>query len=1089
MKSNFTLHQWYRPLRLLLILCLLASTAYAQRTITGTVTSEQGDELPGVNVTVKGTTTGTITNAEGAYRLSVSESAGTLIFSYIGFASREVPIGNQSQINVSLAEDVTEMEEVVVSALGFEQDKDQLGSTSSTVKSEDITRSGETGVITGLAGKASGVRIARANGDPGAGANIQIRGANTITGNTQPLVIVDGVPISNSNIYGGGSSRSGGVSQQSRLNDINPNDIESVNILKGASAASLWGSRAANGVIVITTKQGKRGKPKISYTSTYSIDEINRRHPLQDVFGQGRGGNFRANNSRSWGDKIADRAGGADEIDPDGRQFIARDGTEYFPIVNKNSRETFIDENFDAIFGNGYFWQNDLSISGGTDKTTVFLSLSSLNQDGIIKNSYYDRYNLRFNSTTNFNDWISLKTRTGYIYSDANRIQQSSNTRGLYLGFLRNPADFDIRDYIGRSILPDGTVFNNSHRAYRQYLGSFQEPNGDIDRPVYNNPLWTTNEQRSTTTVNRVIFNSEINIDPTSWLNFKVRGGVDYYGDRRVYFFPISSAGDGTNGQLREDFIQENELNFDVIGRGNFNLTEGLSLTSTIGWNINDRRRQAEYFELLGFQVDSRLNTTQLNTSNEATSYDNNNRRFIRSNRFYSVFNFNFNDFLFFNTSHTVEAASSVEGAFYYPSFDAAWAFTQLDALQGNNVLSFGKLRASWGQVGVQPRAHRAQTTAEGSFGYSTYSDRLDIRLFGGGFRVNDDLGNPDLQPEIKTEWELGTDLRFFNDRLSFSATYYQNEIENLLFNVELTPSSGFDTQYGNNGTMTNKGIEADLDYTIYNQRDWNIGVYGNFNRNRNEVTNLSGTESIDLTTQSISSRAIQGEQLGVLFGTRAARNEDGSLALDDNGYPTLAQTQGVIGDPNPDWRGGFGFRAAWKGLSLNVLFEHSQGGDFAERTRFIIRNFGTHADVGNEVTLEQDITNVAGDVYEAGTTVRGNLTDYGGGTVIQDEDWYTSRGGGFGDGVINEFAIADGTWTRLRELSLTYTLRNDWLRDITKLGSIEFTATGRNLILWTDIVGTDPEINQFGVGNGFGIDYFTNPSTRSYLFSIKINY
>nr|WKN36387.1 SusC/RagA family TonB-linked outer membrane protein [Tunicatimonas sp. TK19036] len=1064
---------------------LISSSAWAQETsVQGTITDESGSPLPGVNVIIQGTNVGTTSTIEGTYRITVPEGSDVLIYSYIGYNSVTEEIGNRSRIDVTMSEDIAQLGEVVVSALGFKQDKDQLGSTSSVVDAESVTRSGESGLINGLSGKAASVRIARSNGDPGAGSTIQIRGPNTITGSSDPLIIVDGVPISNSTVYGGGNggNESAGVSQQSRLNDLNPNDIESIQVLKGASAASLWGSRAANGVIVITTKQGSAGKPKITYSTSYSIDQINTRHPLQNTYGQGSNGEYSPTDRSSWGDKIADRPGGADEVDQSGEYFAARDGTVYHPIINKNSRETYVDSNFDEVFQNGYFFQNDLSISGGTEKSTFFFSLGRLDQDGIIRNSYYDRTNIRLNNQTYFSDWLNMSARASYTSSNANRIQQNSNVAGLYLGLLRNAPDFDVSDYIGTYYDENGTASFNRHRSYRRPLGS-------NSNPTYNNPLWTALEQQSTTHVDRFIVNSDLNIEPNDWLTFTLRGGVDTYTDRRVYLFPIGTAGsDRVNGLFNEDVITESEFNFDAITRGTFDLTSGIDLTATVGWNYNDRQRRANFAQLSNFQADVKLPTTDLNSSNEVSSIENQ-KRFIRSNRLYTVLNFGFFDQVFFNASGTLEAASSVKGEFFYPSFDVAWQFTELDGLQNNEILSFGKLRASWGQVGVQPLPHRFQTLAEGGFTYSTYDDGLSISQFGGGFRVDDDKGNNGLTPEIKTEWELGTDLRFFGSRLGLAMTYYQNRIEDLLFQVATTPSSGFLSEYTNAGSMENRGFEAELDYDVVQTDDFNLNVYANFNNNENEVTSLQGTESVDLTTQSISSRAVESYPLGVLWGTRALRDDNGNFILDDNGFPSIAPTQGVIGDPNPDWRGGLGFRASYKGVRLNVLFEHSQGGDFAERTRFILQNFGTHADVGNEITLTQDLVNVAGDVIPAGTSVRANIRDYGAGPVLLDEAWYTGRGAGFGDGVMNEFAVSDATWTRLREVSLGYTLTSNWLQNTVKLSSVEFAVTGRNLVLWTDILGIDPEVNQFGVSNGFGIDYFTNPSTRSVLFSINITY
>ena len=1058
----------------LVILLGLNFAATAQLQVTGRVTGEDGDPLIGVNIAVQGTTTGTITDPEGNYELTVPGADAVLVFSYTGFTPREVRVGNRSVINVELGEAAELLREVVVSALGFSQRKDEMGSTYSTIDADDVVRSGEATMVNGLSGRAAGVRIARSNGDPGAGSTIQIRGANTITGSSDPLIILDGVPISNSTLYGGGNGagEDGGVSQQSRLNDINPADIESIQVLKGASAASLWGSRAANGVIVITTRKGKSGKPSISFSSSYSIDEINTRHSLQDKFGQGRGGNYSTTDRESWGDKIADRAGGADEVDESGEFFRAADGTVYYPITRKNARETYNEENFDQVFRNGNVWQNDLTISGGSDKSTFFFSLGYLDQDGVIKNSYYKRFNLRLNNQTFFNNWLSMNTRAAYINSDANRIQQSSNVDGLYLGLLRNAPDFPIADYIGTYVDANGQEFPNAHRAYRRHLGG-------PSPPAYANPLWVTNEQKSTSTVDRYLVNAEINIDPVNWLKFTLLGGVVAYTDRRIYFWPINSSdSDHSSGRFQEDLITEREINFDAIAKGNFRLGPNIDLLATVGWNINDRQRKWNYADLRNFLVDVRLPTSDLNTSNESSSVTNG-KRFIRSNRGYGILSFDLFSQLFVNLSGTLEAASSVKGSFFYPSADLAWQFTSLSNFSGQSFLSVGKLRGSWGQVGVQPDPHRFQTLAEGGFTYTSYSDGLDINLFGGGFRVDDDKGNPDLKPEVKTEWEIGADLRFFRDRLSLSATYYQNEIDDLLFEVTTAGTTGFNSEYTNAGRMEDKGFELEFDYGLIRKPDLNL------------VLDLKGTETVNLTPGgSISSRAIVGYALGSLWSNRAERDAGGSLVLNDQGFPKLASTQGVVGDPNPDWRGGLGLRADWKGFDFSILFEHSQGGDFAERTRFILRNFGTHADVGNEVTVERELNNDNGDIIPAGSTVRGNIEDFGAGPVVLDESWYRSGpGAGFGDGVINEFAINDYTWTRLREVSLGYTLRTPGFREKSRLSSIYFGITGRNLVLWTDIDGIDPETNQFGVSNGFGIDYFTNPGTRSVLFNIRVTY
>ncbi len=832
-------------------------------------------------------------------------------------------------------------------------------------------------------------------------------------------------------------------------------------------------------MIVITTKKGQAGTLNISLNSSVSFDQVLTRHPLQSAFGQGDGGVFSASSANSWGDKIADRSGEGDLVTDQADRFVSEDGTTFYPILEKRSTDIFHDRNFNDVFRTGVFLNNGLQVSGGNDKSQFFFSLGRLDHDGIIENSFFNKTNFTFNATSQLSKWLTVKAKASYINSAANKINQSSNVAGLYIGLLRTPPDFYNRYYKGTYIDASGIPYTNRHRAYRNPLGASASP-------AYNNPLWTVNDQRVLSDVNRLIASSEMNISPTDWMVFTLRGGVDHFDDIREYFFPIGTANaDYSQGRFDQDNIVNTQVNFDAIGRASVKVRDGLRMTIVAGWNFNDNSRQFNSTSLTAFQADVDLATSQLNTANENTSFRTR-RRYRRSNRGYSIVTLDLFDQVYVSMSNTLEASSTLNGQFYYPAIDVAWQFSDnLDA----KWLSFGKLRASYGQVGVDAAAHRSQTLAEGGFSYSTFSDPLDISLFGGGFRVDDDKGNENLRPEIKTEFEVGADIRLFSNRLSFSATYYQNEIDDLLYEINTAPSSGFLSEYTNIGTMENKGIEADVRYNVIQSGNWNVELYGNFSQNRNQVTNLFGASSIALTGGAISSRAVEGQALGVLWGTKAMRDDQGNLALDENGFPQLNSEQGVIGDPNPDWRAGGGIRASWKGFSLNVLFDHSEGGDFAERTRFVLYRFGTHEDVGKEVTLEQNVKNVNGDVFYIGETVRGNLADFGSGPVLLDEAWYTTIGGGFLSSVINEFSIGDATWTRLREASLSYTINGSGFQAKTRLESITLGITGRNLFLWTSLSGVDPEVNQFGVGNGFGIDYFTNPTTRSLLFNLNITY
>ena len=1057
----------------------------AQVTVSGVVSDPTGEPLIGVNIVELGTSNGTISDLDGSYQIQVSEGA-SLVFSFTGMSTVTEEVGSRTTIDVYMEEDAELLDEVIVTALGFKVRKDETGSTASVVKPEDISRSGESTLLNALGAKASSVQISRSNGDPGAGSTIRIRGANTISGSSNPLIILDGVPIANNTQYGGGNNatggRTGGTSQQSRLNDLNPSDIESVQILKGASAAALWGSRASNGVVIITTKDGQSGKPEISYKVSRSFDKVNQRYELQDVWGQGRAGSYSPTRAEAWGDYIPERSGGADVVDQSGQFFEAANGTRYYPIDEKNSRESYLDDNWDDVFQTGGFFQHDLTISGGTDKSTFFFSMGRIDQEGIIRESFYDRTNVRMNNKFYFTDWLTVSSKASFANSKSNRIQQSSNTAGLLLGLLRTPPDFDQTDYIGTYVNSSGEEFPLRHRSYRRYLGNNVNP-------IYNNPLWTLNEQDATTNVNRFIYSADIDITPLDFLNIKLRGGIDTYDDNRSYFFPIGSAGSRQNGIFAQDILGRQEINFDVIGKANFILTSDIDMVATVGWNINDRRLTSTNTELINFLANVRKETADLNTSSEATSIGTS-RTNLRTNRGYTNLSFDLFDKWFVNLSGTLEAASTVPETFFYPAVDVAYQLIAPNNASSTSQISFAKIRGSWGKVGIAPPAHAAQTLAEGGFSYSTYSDPLDIGLFGGGFRIDEDLGNPDLEPEIKTEWELGADLRFFKDRLSLGMTYYQNNIDGIIIRTDLTPSFGYDTQVLNAASMENKGFEWDLDYSIIERDELRLGVYANWSTNENMVTSLAETATIDLSGGSVSSRAIAGQPLGVLYGSAAQTDDDGNFILNDDGFPILTSSPIVLGDPNPDWRGGLGLRLDYKGFAFNVLVEHSQGGVFMPRTLHVLNRFGTTLETANRVTLTQDLVNFAGDVISAGEVVRGNIRDFGAGPVLLDESWYrTGIGGGFGDNQAYNFSLYDATFTRLREVTLGYTLNSDWLTEKTKLGSITFSLSGRNLLLIDNIPGVDPEINQVGVSNARGLDYFTNPSTASVLFSVSFNY
>ena len=1073
---------------------VFTSFVFAQSTIEGTVSDGSGNPLVGANVIVEGTSLGAATDVDGVYMINVPEGnfRVVVIASYIGYKSSsssvDVPVGGSVNLSFSLAIDPIGLKGVSVTALGFTANRDEQGSSSVSVAAEDMNRSGESLMANSLAAKASNVIVNAQAGDPGASTSIRIRGANTISGASQPLIVIDGMPINNSTVYGGGNNISGGRSagtvQQSRINDLNANDIESVEVLKGASAAALWGSRAANGVVMIKTKDGDAGRVKMNYKRTMSYDEIHERIPMQDEFGQGRNGSW-TTHAESWGDRISDRAGGADEVEASGQHFVSEDGTfTQYEIITKNSKDTYVDENWNLAFQTGQYTQDDFQVTGGDASRTFLFSYSRLRQDGIIRNSFYDRDNFRLNTKFRLSDKISMESKASYTYTNSNRTQQSSNVTGLMLGLLRTAPDFDITHYKGTYVNSSGVEYGGRQRAYRRYMG------GSSSNPIYNNPLWTIYEQKAGTKVDRFMMTNEMTVMPDDKTSFVIRAGIDAWGDDRSWFFPIGSSGSRNAGVFAEDALTNREVNYDFIARRNVDLG-GMSLNITAGYNWWDRAYNRTSFNISSFLVNTDKETVNVNTAAEASTVDNS-KLFIRSGRTYALLSLAAMDNLFLNFSGVSEEHSTISDPYFYPAMDLAYQFT--DMLAGT-PLSFGKFRLAWGQVGVRPSAHRFETLAESGFSYSAYSDPLDVSLFGGGYRVDDDKGNPSLKPELKTETEFGLDMRFLDDRFSLSITSYQNTIDDMLINVSKSPSTGYDTQYMNAASMENKGLELDGSFLLMNQADKALDLFFNWAKNENTVTDLAGTDVIFLGTGSVNSVAIVDHSLGALYGTGSETDDgtvDGTLILNEIGFPQITSLPIVLGDPNPDWRGTIGLNARWQNFNMNVLFEHSQGGDYSPRTQWVLRRFGTTAETGNFIeSTPMELINVDGDTIAAGSSVRGTIHDFGGGDVLLDEAWYRHGiGGGFGDNQAYNFAVKDATFSRIRELSLSYTFTSPAFRETTKLSSVTLRWTGRNLWAWyKELVGLDPATNQAGVANGFGLDYFTNPSTKSYLFTVSVNF
>ncbi|MBS1566100.1 MAG: TonB-dependent receptor, partial [Bacteroidetes bacterium] len=612
---------------------------------------------------------------------------------------------------------------------------------------------------------------------------------------------------------------------------------------------------------------------------------------------------------------------------------------------------------------------------------------------------------------------------------------------------------------------------------------------GASANPGFNNPLWVTNQLQNKDLVNRFINSAEMIIKPIDWFSVTVRSGIDYFTDRQLNYAPYFSTDANTGSYSRQEY-SEMQFNLDVFGRAEKALGEHFSANLLVGYNYNALNTSSLGGSSINFTIPN--GPQDLNNTTPANLSVNDAFLRTRTNAGYASAGVSLYDQVFVNGSGRVEAASTFGAAnssFFYPSADIAWQFSRLHLFDNSKVFSFGKLRASYGVVGIQPQAYQTTTNfVSGTYTESFWNPYLDPGLYGTGSYVQSgNKGNANLKPERKQEVEMGADLRFFDNRIQFSATYYRNKTIDALINIPQASSTGYNFLYANAGVIQNRGVELDLSYALLRKKDFSLNVDVNWTRNKNKVVNLNGAGSIVLGGASgVSSRAVEGYALGVLYSIPWLRDNKGNIVLDANGFPKPDVTSAVIGDPNPDWRGGIGVTVKYKQFSLNALLERSQGGKVIDGTEAVLLDYGTSKTTEKESTASTALKRYDGSTIASGTTFRGSIHDFGAGNVALDQSWYTGPGGWFGN--VGEQFVKDATWTRMRELTLAYTFTGAALKKRLGVSSIILEVSGRNLFLISNVNGFDPDTNVSGSTSGRGVVYFDNPPTRSYLFTARIN-
>ncbi len=1060
-------------------LCISASAALAQdRTVTGTVTDKSGQPLVGVVIQAKGSSVGTFSKAGGKFKITVPEGASALVFKLIGMKQHEETLGDASEITVVMDEDPIHADEVVVTAIGLERQKKSLGYSTQQVGSDQITQARETNIANALTGRVAGVQVNNSTGVPGASSFIRIRGSSSITGNNQPLFIVDGIPVDNSQLYSGNpdnlqNNLLNGVANSNRAIDLDPNTIESINVLKGPAATALYGIRAAGGAVIITTKKGSPtigDKVNVQFNTSWSIDQVNKLPPMQDMYSQGVSGRYQApapGAALSWGAKIDTLYwdGNADyKWDPNGAIVGASD-------PNAKTKVTPYD-NYDSFFRTGLTANNSVSMSGGNEAATYFVSFSNLTSNGVVPLSTWSRNNVKVSGSAAIANNFRASANLNYVNSGGTRIQQGSNTSGVMLGMTRTPPTFDNAGGFGQDAVdnPEAYMFaDGSQRTYRGGVG-------------YDNPFWTVNQNPFEDEVNRIFGNLQFDWDLFTGIDLMYRIGVDFYNDRRHQQFAINSR-TLPAGQVFEDQHNVKDITSDLILTFTYDLTRDWNMQFLLGNNM-----YSTYAQQLYVQGDGLGSAGFYHLSNTASQITRESVGRKRTAAFYGDLRLSFQNALFINITGRNEWSTSLPEAnntFFYPSVSVAAVLTDLFPSMQSDVLSFLQLRGNWAQVGKDAPIYGTVTV----YNQANYSDGWTNGVsfpYGGsiGYMQSNTLGNPDLTPELTTSMEFGFDVRLLENRIGLDLTYYTQTSSDQIFAVPIAASSGYLAQIKNAGEIRNSGFEIVLNATPVIAGDFRWDFTVNFTRNVIEVVSLAeGVDNIFLGGfEGSSVRAVAGLPYGSIFGFGWLRNDNGDIIIDDDpesagyGYPILDVEEKAFGSYNPDWLMGIRNSFTWKGFMLSALLDIRQGGVMWNGTRGALYYFGTHEE-----------TEVRGStkVFEGVKQSDGSANDI---EAALDQNWLAfGNGNGFFGSNTEDF-IEETSWIRLREVTLAYTLPASVMAS-TPFSGLTVSVTGRNLMLITDYTGVDPETSLTGADNAQGIDYFNMPGTRSYVFSASLNF
>jgi TonB-linked SusC/RagA family outer membrane protein len=1041
---------------------LLCTLAFGQgRTITGQIKDENGDPVQSASITETGTKNATKADENGNFSISIHQN-GKLTVSSSGYVSQTISPAGEIQ-NFSLVRVVSELKEIVVTAVGVRREAKTLGYAVSTVKNEELTRGKDRSVLNSLQGKVAGVQITSTSGGVGSSTRIQFRGSTSLTGNNQALIVVDGIPINNSFLESGTPGVTGNLTNQglnnqvdpgNRGNDINPEDVESITVLKGPAAAALYGSRAANGVLIITTKSGrglKNKRSEIVLSSAFSLESILRLPEFQNEYGQGGQKERDSRENFSWGPKFDG------VVRPWGQEVDGEQRVKPYAALPDNVKE---------FFNIGQTFTNNVSLSQNNDKNSYYVSFNNVDQKGIMPGTEYKRSSVRLTGNAELSNKFYSNATINYIRSTGDLSVQGQG-ESPYDQVLQTPRDIpllELKDYK-----------NNKFNTLSGYYGAYTV-----------NPWYYLGEDSYKTVVDRILGNLEIGYKPTNWLDVLYRIGTDVSNDKRKQITSKRIIPDPDNqnharefpGTYQEASYNVRELTSDLIITGNHKFNDDLSIRVLVGHNINQRSSDYQVSTINSLVVPGLYNLS--NSSDRPQTYNNTSLR-----RLYGVYadaNLAFKNYLFLGLTARNDWSSTLRkgnNSFFYPSTNISFVFS--DAFKMPEWISYGKLRASFAKVGKDAEPYLLQSVFESGTITDGYNNsKINFPINGiPGYTVGDLIGNPDLTPEFTTSYEGGAEVSFYNNRLGFDVTYYRNESRNQILTLPLAASTGFTKRVTNVGLVTNRGIEVLLRGQPIHTSNFTWEITGTFTKNKNRVEELyAGVTQVSLGGLNDAALIAKvGEPYGVFFGSGFLRDSLGRVVVDKaTGYPVeepSAQTHGTI---QPDFLASVLNSFSYRGFTLTALFDGRKGGVFYSRTKSLQTFLGTDPKTlyndREPFVIPNSVIQTADGKFEMNITKVQNAQNY----------WtdFVSRNS------IEQ--LTDASFIKLREVSLIYRIPQNWIKK-TPFSAIQVGLSGRNLFLWTPDENTysDPETSSMGTGNLQGYEYGTIPSIRSYGANVRI--